>query len=82
MYTGTPAKMPANGELIFNPLNNSLQGCPDHHQFGIPLINLRLTVSQVQLTYSDTENKNMTDMVSLSYSFADCICKPLQQRLL
>ena len=49
--------MPADKNLIYDPLKNPLTNCPAHHQFEINLLNGRLSISEVEPTYDDTIQK-------------------------
>ena len=48
--------MPADKTWIYDRKNNPFHNCPAHHQFEVNLLSWRLSVSEVELTYDDTEN--------------------------
>ena len=56
MYTGTFSFMPADKYWIYDPNKNPYQNCPAHHQYEVNLVRWRLEVSELELTYDDTEN--------------------------
>ena len=76
MYTGTFACMPADKTWIYDPKNNPFHNCPAHHQFEVNLLSWRLSVSEVELTYVDTEILMAIDGHALPCYFADGLCKP------
>ena len=75
MYTGTFTYMPADKTWNNDPKNNPFHNCP-HHQFDVNLLSWRLSVSEVELTYDDTENLMVIDGHALPCYFADGFCKP------
>ena len=48
--------MPADKNWIYDPSQNPYHNCPAHHQFEVNLVNWRLEISEVELTYDDTAN--------------------------
>ena len=56
MYTGTFTYMTADKLWLFDPKNNLFHNCPAHNQFEVNLLSGRLSVSEVELTFDDTEN--------------------------
>ena len=61
MYTGTFTFMLADKDWIYDPSKNPYHNCTDHHQFETNLICWRLEVSEIELTYDDTENVAIID---------------------
>ena len=61
MFTGTFTYMPADKTWIYDRKNNPFHNCPAHHQFEVNLFSWRLSVSEVELTYDDTENLMVID---------------------
>ena len=49
--------------------------CPVHHKFEVKLVSWRLEVSELELTYDDTENVMITDGHTLLCFFAEGFCK-------
>ena len=81
MHTGTLTYMPVDKDWICDPLQNLLRNCPAHHQFGVNLLSWRLSVSEVELTYYDTESIMVIDDNTLPSYFADGFCKPTTKTL-
>ena len=48
--------MPADETWLHDPLRNPLNICPAHHQFEVNLVSWRLQISEIDLTYVDTES--------------------------
>ena len=76
MYTGTFTYMPADKTWIYDPLRNPYYNCPAHHQFEVNLVSWRLAISEIELTYDDTQNFMIIDGHTLPCYFADGFCKP------
>ena len=76
MNTGTFTHMSADKTWIYDPKNNPFHNCPAHNQLEVNLLSWRLSVSEVELTYDDTENLMVTDGHALPCYFADGFCKP------
>ena len=76
MYTGTFTYMPADKSWIYDPKTNPFHNCPAHNQFEVNLLRWRHSVSEVELTYDDTENLMVIDGHALPCSFANGFCKP------
>ena len=76
MYTGTFTYMPADKNWIYYPLRNPYHNCPAHHQFEVNLVSWRLLISEIELTYDDTQNVMIIDGHTLPCYFADGFCKP------
>ena len=76
MYTGTLTIMPADKTWLYDPLRNPLQTCPAHHQFEVNLVSWRHQISEIDLTYDDTENVMIIDGQTLPCYSADGFCKP------
>ena len=76
MYTGTFTYMPADKNWIFDLLRNPHHNCPAHHQFEVNLVSWRLAISELELTYDDTQNVMKMDGHTLPCYFADGFCKP------
>ena len=76
MYTGTFTYMPADKTWIYDPLRNFYHNCPAHHQFEVNLVSWRLAISEIELTYDDTQNVMIIDGHTLPCYFADGFCKP------
>ena len=68
--------MPADKTWIHDPKNNPFHNRPAHNQFEVNLVSWRLSVSEVELTYDDTENLMVIDGHALPCYFADGFCKP------
>ena len=68
--------MPADKEWIYDPNKNPYLNCPAHHQFEVNLRSWRLKVSEIELTYDDTENVMIIGGHTLPCYFADDLCKP------
>ena len=75
MYTGTFTDMPVDKNWIYDPKNNPFHNCPAHNQFEVNLLIWRLSVSEVELTFDDTENLMVRDRQDLPYYFDDGFCK-------
>ena len=56
MYTGNFTYMPADKNWIYDPLRNPLHNYRAHHQFEVHLVSWRFGISEIELTYDDTEN--------------------------
>ena len=56
MYTGTFTFVPADKDWIYDPNKNPYHSCPAHRQYEVNLVSWRLEVSELELTYDDTEN--------------------------
>ena len=76
MYTCTFTYMPVDKLWIYDTKNNPSHNCPSHNQFEVNQVSWRLSVSEVELTYDDTENLMVIDGHTLPCYFADGICKP------
>ena len=76
MYTGTFTYMPADKTWIYDPLRNPYHNCPAHNQFEVNLVSWRLAISEIELTYDDTQNVMIIDGHTLPCYFADGFCKP------
>ena len=76
MYTGTFTYMPADKTWIYDPLRNPHHNCPAHHQFEVNLVSWRLAISEIELTYDDTQNAMIIDGHTFRCYFADGFCKP------
>ena len=63
IYTGTFTYMPADKTWIYDPKNNPFHNCQSHNQFEVNLVSWRLSVSEVELTYDDTENLMVIDVI-------------------
>ena len=81
MYTGTFTYMPADKSWIYDPKTNPFLNCPAHNQFEVTLLSWRLSVSEVELTYDDTENLMVIDGHALPCYSADGFCKPTNKTL-
>ena len=57
MYTGTFTYMPADKTWIYDPKNNPFHNCPAHQQLKVSLFSWGPSISEVELTYDDTENR-------------------------
>ena len=68
--------MPADKNWIYDPLRNPHHNCPSHHQFEVNLVSWRLAISEIELTYVDTQNVMIIDGHTLPCYFADGFCKP------
>ena len=75
MYTCTFTYKPADKTGVYDPLRNPYQKCPAHHQFEVNLVSWRLAISEIELTYDDTQNVMIIDGHTLSFYFADGFCK-------
>ena len=71
MYTGTFTFMPADKDWKYDPNKNLYHNCPAHHQFEVNVVSWRLEVSELELTYDDTENVMIIDGHTLPGYFAD-----------
>ena len=67
--------MPVDKNLIYDPLRNPHHNCPAHHQFEVNLVSWRLAISEIELTYDDTQNVIIIDGHTLPCYFADGFCK-------
>ena len=76
MYTGTFTFMPADKNWIYDPNKITYHNCPAHHQFEVNLDGWRLKISEIELTYDDTEIAMVIDGHTLPCYFADGFCKP------
>ena len=76
MYTGTFTYMPADKTWIYFSPRNPHHNCPAHHQFEVNLVSWRLAISEIELTYDDTQNAMIIDGQTLPCYFADGFCKP------
>ena len=76
MYTGTFTYMPDDKTWIYDPLRNPHHDCPAHHQFEVNLFSWRLAISEIELTFDDTQNAMIIDGHTLPCYFADGFCKP------
>ena len=76
MYTGTFTYMPADKNWLYDPLRNPYHNCPAHHQFEVNLNSYCLAISEIELTYDETQNVMIIDGHTLSSYFADGFCKP------
>ena len=76
LYTGTFTYMPADKNWIYDPLRNPHHNCSAHHQFEVNLVSWRLAISEIELTYDDTQNVVILDGHTLPCYFADGFCKP------
>ena len=68
--------MPADKTWIYDPKTNHFHNCPAHNQFEVNLLSWRLSVSEVELSYTDTQNLMVIDKDALPCYFADGFCKP------
>ena len=68
--------MPADKSWIYDPLRNPHHNCPAHHQFEVNLVSFRLAISEIELTYDDTQSVMIIDGHTLPCYFADGFCKP------
>ena len=66
MYTCTFTFMPADKDWIYDQTKNPYHNCPAHHQFEVKLVSWRLKISEIELTYENTENVMIIDGPSLS----------------
>ena len=73
--------MPADKTWIYDPLRNPHHNCPAHHQFEVNLVSWRLPISEIELTYDDTQNVMIIDGHTLPCYFADGFCKPTTETL-
>ena len=71
MYTGTFTFMPADKNWIYYPNKNPDHNCPYHHQFEANLVCWRLEISEIAITYDDTEKAMIIDGHTLRCYFAD-----------
>ena len=56
MYTGTFTFLDADKHWIYDSSRNLYHNCPAHHRFEVNLVNWRIEVFEIELTYDDTEN--------------------------
>ena len=68
--------MPADTNWIYDPLRNPHHNCPTHHQFEVNLVSWRFAISEIELTFDDTQNVMIIDGHPLPCYFADGFCKP------
>ena len=61
MYTGTFILLPADKNWIYDPSKNAYHNCPAQHQVEVKLVSWRLEISEIELTYDDTENVMIID---------------------
>ena len=76
MYSGTFTYMAPDKNWIYDPLRNPYHNCPAHHQFEVNLVSWCLAISEMELTYDDTQNVMIIDGHTLPCFFADGFCKP------
>ena len=81
MYTGNFTFMPADKELIYEPSRSPYHNCSAPHQFEINLVSWRFEVSEIELTFDDTENVMIIDGQNFPCYFADGFCKPTTKTL-
>ena len=82
MYTSTFTFMPADKDWVYDPNKNPYHNCPAHHQSEVYLVSWRLEVSELELTYGNTENVILIDGHTLPCYFADGFTNQLQKLLL
>ena len=75
MYTGTSMFIPAGKKWTYDPLWNPYHNCPAHHQFEVILVSWWLEISEVELTYVDTEKVIFYEYTPPCY-FAEDFFKP------
>ena len=68
--------MTADKDWIYDPTRNPCYNSPAHHQIEVNLVSWRLEISEIKLTYDDTENVMIIDGHTLPCYFADKFCKP------
>ena len=68
--------MPADKDWIYDTNGNPYQNCLAHHLFEVNLVSWRLEISEIELTYVDTENVMIIDGHPLLCFFADGFSKP------
>ena len=68
--------MPADKTWIYDSLRNPHHNCPAHHQCEVNLVSWRLAISEIELTYDDTQNVMIIEGHTLPLYFADGFCKP------
>ena len=73
--------MPADKNCIYDPLRNPHHDCPAHHQFGFNLVSWRLAMSEIEITYDDSQNVKIIDGHTLPSYFADGFCTPTTKTL-
>ena len=76
MYTGTFTFMHADKNWHYDSIRNPLQNCPAHHQFEVSHVCWRLQISEVDITYDDTENVMIIDGHTLPCYSVGGVCKP------
>ena len=76
MFTGTFTYMPADKTWKYDPPRNPHHNCPAHHQFEVNLVSWRLAISEIELTYDDTQNVMINDGHTLPCFSADGFYKP------
>ena len=65
----------------YDPKRNPLHNCSVHHQFEVNLVNWRLSISEIELTYDKSENVMIIDGHTLPCYFADGFGKPTTKSL-
>ena len=68
--------MPADKNWIYDLTRNLYHNRPAYHQFEVSLVRWRLGISEVELTYDDTEKVMIIDGHTLPCYSADGFCKP------
>ena len=68
--------MPPDKSWIYDPLRNPRHNWPSHHQFEFNLVKWCLAISEVELTYDDTQNVMIIDGHTPPCYFADGSCGP------
>ena len=76
MYTGTSTFVPVDKNWIYDPTRNPFYNFPAHHQFEVNLVSWRLGISEIEITYDDTENVMIIDGHTLLCYIAKGLCKP------
>ena len=69
MYTVTFTFRPADKNWIYVPLKNPYRNCPAHHQFEVNLFSWRLKISEIELTYDDTENAMIVEGYTMFFAY-------------
>ena len=75
----TPFTVYQDKDWNYDPSKNPYHNCPAHHQFESNLVSWRFEVSEIELTYGDTEYVMIIDKQNLPFCFAN---KPLKLLLL